>query len=127
MTIFKAANTLAVTALMLTTLASCQTEDTASFAQDVKPILDRYCVECHLTGGKGFEQSGFSMDSYDALMKGAANGPMIIPGDPSGQQSTRIDGGARRSVHSHATRQIRAGDHRGSRDHKALDQPGRPK
>jgi len=58
--------------------------DKVSYAQDVKPILDRHCIECHEAGGEGLTVSGFSMKSYDDLMKGTRNGPMIIAGDVEG-------------------------------------------
>jgi hypothetical protein len=34
--------------------------------------------------GSGYEASGFSMASYDELLKGTKFGPMIIPGDSEG-------------------------------------------
>jgi mono/diheme cytochrome c family protein len=58
--------------------------DQVSFSQQVKPILDTHCIECHQAGGKGLEVSGFSMESYDDMMRGARNGPMIIAGDVLG-------------------------------------------
>lgn len=70
--------------LISITSAGCKKEEMVSFSQDIKPIIDRYCVECHLTGGVGYEASGFGMASYQDLMKGARNGPMIIAGDSLG-------------------------------------------
>lgn len=58
--------------------------DKISFSQQVKPILEQHCIECHQVGGKGLEASGFSMESYDDLMKGTRNGPMVIAGDVEG-------------------------------------------
>jgi hypothetical protein len=76
------AKTLSV--LLLVAVAGCKQEETVSYSQNVKPVLDKYCMECHKSGGPGVEASGFSMDSYADLMKGATNGPMIIAGDPLG-------------------------------------------
>ena len=59
-------------------------ESEVSFSQDVKPILDSYCMECHKPGGKGEVASGFSMATHETLMKGARFGPMVIAGDPEG-------------------------------------------
>jgi mono/diheme cytochrome c family protein len=70
--------------LILISAAGCQQEKSVSFAQDVRPILDEHCIECHQPGGAGFEASGFSMESYQTLMKGTNNGPMIIAGDSLG-------------------------------------------
>jgi len=65
-------------------IAGCKKEEPVSFSQDIRPILDKYCVECHLAGGQGYEASGFGMASYEDLMKGTRNGPMIIAGDSLG-------------------------------------------
>lgn len=59
-------------------------EPTISFSEDVKPILDTYCMECHHPGGKGEVASGFSMATHETLMKGARFGPMVIAGDTEG-------------------------------------------
>jgi hypothetical protein len=68
----------------LALLAGCAGQDEPTFAQDVKPVLDEYCLSCHVPDGQGYEVSGLSMVSYDALMQGATNGPMVIPGDSLG-------------------------------------------
>lgn len=65
-------------------IAGCQKEEPVSYAQDIRPILNKYCIECHLPGGEGYVASGFNMDSYEDLMKGTRNGPMIIAGDSLG-------------------------------------------
>lgn len=65
-------------------LTGCAREEAVSFSQDVKPIIDKNCLACHKEGGEGFEASGFSMLTYDDLMKGTKFGPMIIGGDSAG-------------------------------------------
>ena len=65
-------------------LTACAREEAVSFSQDVKPIIDKNCLACHKEGGEGFEASGFSMLTYDDLMKGTKFGPMIIGGDSAG-------------------------------------------
>ena len=70
----------ATVGVALAFLASCGS-NTISFSGDVQPILQANCLSCHQPGGSGFEASGFSMASYDALMKGTQFGPMVIPGD----------------------------------------------
>jgi len=70
--------------LMPLALGGCKKEEAVSYSQDVKPIIDKYCIECHVPGGQGYEASGFSMASYVDLMKGTRNGPMIISGDSLG-------------------------------------------
>lgn len=68
----------------LTALPGCAREEAVSFHRDVKPIIDKNCLACHQPGGKGYEASGFSMVSYEDLMKGTKHGPMIISGDSEG-------------------------------------------
>lgn len=75
---------LLVYASLTVLLAACSSEPEISFSQDVRPLLDEYCLSCHQPGGSGFEASGFSMASYDELMKGTEAGPMIIAGDVEG-------------------------------------------
>jgi hypothetical protein len=50
----------------------------ASFAKDVAPILNNYCIKCH-----GIEQvkEGLDMTSYEKLMAGSFNGTVIAPGN----------------------------------------------
>ncbi|HVT07550.1 MAG TPA: c-type cytochrome domain-containing protein [Polyangia bacterium] len=54
-----------------------------SFAGDVAPILDRWCVSCH---GADEAQAGLRLDSYEAVMKGGDDGPVIVAGDPAASQ-----------------------------------------
>ncbi len=51
-----------------------------SFQRDVLPILTRVCVKCH--GGERTQKS-LVLKSYDDLMQGSENGPVVVPGDPS--------------------------------------------
>ncbi len=80
----RTAGMMTLPALMLIVLAGCTGEDTVSFSQDVKPIIDRYCIECHQAGGEGLAASGFNMEDYAGVMKGTRHGPMIIAGDSAG-------------------------------------------
>lgn len=63
---------------------ACERAPTVSFANDVRPVLGRYCLECHQPGGAGFEASGLDMRTHASLMRGARNGPMVIAGDSLG-------------------------------------------
>jgi mono/diheme cytochrome c family protein len=53
---------------------------TVSFANDVLPIIESRCVNCH--GGDRIEE-GLVMLSYNDLLAGSENGPVIVPGDPA--------------------------------------------
>jgi menaquinol-cytochrome c reductase cytochrome b/c subunit len=52
---------------------------TPSFAQDVKPIMDKRCATCHSKRLKG----GYSVADYDKVMTSGNNAPVIIAGDPA--------------------------------------------
>ncbi len=49
-----------------------------SFANDVMPIIQSRCVNCH--GGDRVEE-GLLMRTYEELMAGSENGLVIVPGD----------------------------------------------
>jgi len=44
------------------------------------PILEQRCLACHRVGAEGYENSGFSVESYEAVMRGTKYGPVIEPG-----------------------------------------------
>lgn len=54
---------------------------TSGFAGSVYPIFEAKCIKCH-----GVEQvkEGLSMLSYDELMAGSFNGPVVLPGNADG-------------------------------------------
>jgi hypothetical protein len=51
-----------------------------TFKDDVYPIVELRCLECHQPGGEGYEASGLDMRTYESLMKGTQHGPVVIPG-----------------------------------------------
>lgn len=53
---------------------------TVSFANDVMPIIQSRCINCH--GGERVEK-GLNLSSYADLMAGSENGPVVEPGDPA--------------------------------------------
>ncbi|MEO5363742.1 MAG: hypothetical protein H7838_08975 [Magnetococcus sp. DMHC-8] len=76
--------------LMWALMASClafvangHAEDVSlvSFKNDVQPILQYRCLECHRADGPGVAYSGLNLESYDGLMKGTRFGPVIVPGN----------------------------------------------
>lgn len=73
--------TAALSATLLLAACAPSEEPKVSFSTDVKPIIDRYCLECHAPGTAGYQASGYSVASYDEVMKGTRYGPVVIPGD----------------------------------------------
>jgi mono/diheme cytochrome c family protein len=51
---------------------------TISFANDIKPLFDSRCVNCH--GGERV-QEGLNLTSHANLMAGSNNGIVVTPGD----------------------------------------------
>jgi mono/diheme cytochrome c family protein len=51
---------------------------TVSFANDVMPIIQSRCIRCH---GEDRVEEGLLMRTYEELMAGSDNGPVIIPGN----------------------------------------------
>ena len=49
-----------------------------SYAKDVRPILESRCASCHM--GE-FVSEGLDMNTYESLLEGSENGPVIDPGD----------------------------------------------
>lgn len=76
--------TVLLTGTLLLGLGGCTGEGAVTYSRDVQPILQANCLSCHQQGGAGYETSGFSMASYDDLMKGTNFGPMVIAGDSEG-------------------------------------------
>ncbi len=74
-------------------LTGCGKYATVSYEKDIKPIINKHCVECHLKGGKGNVASGFLVESYDSLMKGTKFGPVIVAGDPLSSSLYRLVAG----------------------------------
>ena len=65
-------------------MTACGGEPAVSFSQDVQPIINQHCIECHEPGGQGEVASGLNLTSYESVMKGTNSGPMVIAGDVEG-------------------------------------------
>jgi hypothetical protein len=75
-------------------LAGCGAQQAAvSFQTDVKPLIMKYCSECHVPGGDGAVKSGFVIDTYASVMKGTKYGPVVVAGDPLSSSLYRLVAG----------------------------------
>lgn len=61
--------------------ASAQDERPINYQDDVKPIIDEYCIFCH-RGSRA--RNGFKLDNAAGIFEGGSSGPGIVPGDPDG-------------------------------------------
>jgi mono/diheme cytochrome c family protein len=77
-------------AATLSISAASAAEPTASFKEDVQPILMGRCVSCHSPNGEGYQASGLDLTSYKGIMAGTKFGPMIVPGDPDSSNLMRL-------------------------------------
>jgi mono/diheme cytochrome c family protein len=65
----------------------------ATTYRELEPILARHCVVCHAGEAAPL---GLRLDSYEASLKGGANGPVVKSGDPAASELIRrIRGQAR--------------------------------
>lgn len=55
-------------------------QEAVSFGEDIFPIIQLRCLECHKPGGPGYEKTGLDMRTYESLMKGTKHGSIITPG-----------------------------------------------
>ena len=60
--------------------SNASAQDVVSFTEDVYPVIELRCLECHKPGGPGFETSGLDLRTYNGLMKGTKHGPIVVPG-----------------------------------------------
>jgi len=50
-----------------------------SYSKEVRPFLARFCLECH---DSGTAKGDLDLETFQGLMKGGKNGPVLIPGKP---------------------------------------------
>lgn len=77
--ILSAAATVFTLALMASSNAAAQA---TSFKDDILPIMQIRCVECHQAGGVGLEASGLDLTTFEGVMKGTTHGPIVVPNSP---------------------------------------------
>ncbi len=65
-------------------------EGQVSFKHDVFPVLQKNCSVCHAPGGPGYIASGFSVMSYQDVMRGTRYGRVIIPGSSVSSTLVRL-------------------------------------
>ncbi len=61
--------------------AKAVAQDTVSFGEDVFPVIELRCLECHQPSGTGYEASGLDLRTYGGLMKGTKHGSIVTPGN----------------------------------------------
>ena len=75
--------------LLLLLIGGCG-ERVVSYSRDINPILQDNCAVCHRPGAPGFEKSGFSVATYEDVMRGTTGGPVVTPGSSVGSTLIRL-------------------------------------
>ena len=47
------------------------------YNKEVLPVFEKYCFGCHASG---IRMGSFECDSYEAVMRGATHGAVVVPG-----------------------------------------------
>ena len=81
---------LLVSMLILSGLSGCSKQVTYA---DVEPTLQEKCAECHTGDHEGVVKSGFSVESYEAVMKGTKLGAVIVAGSAESNTLYRMVAG----------------------------------
>jgi len=61
-------------------LPDANAQNAVSFKEDLFPIIELRCLECHQPGGSGYEKSGLDLRTYESLMRGTKYGSILTPG-----------------------------------------------
>lgn len=72
---------LASSALTSLPHASAEDDELAFFHQQVEPLLQTHCFECH-SHASGKMKGGLTLDSRSGWSEGGEHGPALVPGDP---------------------------------------------
>ena len=54
-------------------------DEPVSFAKQIHPLLNKYCVGCH---SPAMAKSGLVLSNYAAILKGGGKGPAVVAGKP---------------------------------------------
>ena len=63
------------------------TEDTPVFVSHIQPILKDYCFQCH---SEEKIKGELRLDTYEFIMAGGVNGPVLLPGDSEGSNMLHV-------------------------------------
>jgi mono/diheme cytochrome c family protein len=96
--IFKLFSVLFIFTIVAILLTACGSQPTptqsatplvgaVSFTKDVMPILKDRCVNCH--GGEKTSK-GLNLTTYDKLMAGSNNGPVVTVGNPDNSKILQL-------------------------------------
>src|SRR5262249_22082754 len=65
--------------ILLAAACPLRAQDSPSFARDVRPVLAKYCMECHNPRSL---KGKLDLETYQGLKKGSSGGEVVVPGKP---------------------------------------------
>lgn len=66
--------------LILLFAATVRADNAPSYARQIRPLLTKYCSECHNAKA---QKGGLDLDTMQAIRAGGDNGPVLVPGKAS--------------------------------------------
>jgi hypothetical protein len=73
--------------LMTALAASSVGAEPPSYAKGIKPLLTRYCLECH---NHEEAKGGLNLETYKSLLEGGDNGAVLTPGKADASRIVRL-------------------------------------
>jgi hypothetical protein len=80
---------LAISIYVSNASAESPAEHETSYAKTVRPLLVRRCFKCH---SSAMQEGELRLDSLDAMRRGGASGPALVPGDLTSRMLVAITG-----------------------------------
>jgi uncharacterized membrane protein len=70
---------LAISVLPLLLSGLVQADAVTTYEHDVRPILERHCVDCH---SGWFPDAGLDLSEREDILAGGRSGPLVVAGKP---------------------------------------------
>ncbi len=68
------------------TAEAASTGSAVTYTKDMQPIFESTCGTCH----GGAAMMGLNLTTYETIMKGSANGPVVVAGDPENSKIVKV-------------------------------------
>jgi len=87
-------------------IARAGANDKILFMRDVAPILVNECFDCHGATGGNNNSGNFGMATFQALMRGGQDGPVVIAGNPDGSVLVQMLKGTAKDLQMNTRRRM---------------------
>lgn len=83
-----------IAALLVAAAPLAVTDEPVDFARDVRPLLERSCVDCHRAidddGAPRRPEGGLVLGHPAGILAGGQGGPVVVPGDAAGSRLVQV-------------------------------------